>query len=362
MYNLKSFLGLVSFLFCINAGLAQKKKVELPGTEVIEFKSAINDHDYVLDVALPRSYNDTTKRYPVLYALDGQWSFPGISSMYGGLYNDGFVPEMIVVGIGWKDDYFNNRDRDFSQIYIQSNPNSGGAPKFLNVIKNEIIKMIDSSYRTDRDNNILTGGSSGGVFSLYALFQEPTLFNRYIICSPSLENDDSAIFKNENIFAETHHELNAKIFFSVGEYEVQSRYISGLNSFTSQLKAGNYKGLEFESLVIEKTGHSSQGYHGFIRGLQYVFAKPELVLNNALLDQFTGHYALGPQTTTITRSGSNLYEQLSWDKVKLYAETPEKFYVKGMSGSIEFKKDNNNKVTGFDFTAGENKFFIKKID
>ncbi len=362
MNNYKSFIRLLPFLFCLNTAFSQKPKVELPGTEVIQFKSAINDRDYVLDIALPNSYSDTTKRFPVLYALDGQWSFPGVSGNYGGLNYDGFVPEMIVVGIGWKDDYFNNRDRDFSQTYIQANPNSGGASKFLKVIKNEIIKLIDSSYRTQPNNNTLTGGSSGGVFALYALFLEPALFTRYVIGSPSLENDDSVIFKIEKEFSKTNHELNAKIFFSVGEYEEPLKYVSRLDRFTKQLKASNYKGLEFESMVVEKTGHGSEGSYGFVRGLQYVFSKPELILDAALLDSYTGHYAFGPDTATISRSGNNLYQQLSWGKIELYAETPQKFYVKGMTGSIEFKKDSNNEVTGFDFTAGDNKFFVKKID
>jgi hypothetical protein len=33
-----------------------------------------------------------------------------------------------------------------------------------------------------------------------------------------------------------------------------------------------------------------------------------------------------------------------------------------MSGSMEFKRDHKNKVTGFDFVAGDNKFFVKKVD
>lgn len=361
MQILKFFIAILFSVF-INRTFSQKQQFVLTGTEVVQIKSALNDHEYVLDIALPNSYKDSTKRFPVLYSLDGQWSFPEAISYYGGLNYDGFVPDMIIVGVGWKDDYFNNRDRDFSETYIQSNPNSGGAAKFISVLKNEVIKLIDSTYRTDKTNNTLRGNSSAGVFALYTLFQEPTLFNRYIIGSPSLENDDSVVFKIEKEFARKNHELNTKIFFSVGEYEEPLKYVSRLDRFTKQLKASNYKGLEFESMVVEKTGHGSEGAFGFVRGLQYVFNKPELILNTALLDSYTGHYAFGPDTATISRSGNNLYQQLSWGKIELYAETQQKFYVKGMTGSIEFKKDNSNKVTGFDFTAGDNKFFVKKID
>src|SRR5690242_13631084 len=109
MQDFKFYITLFVFSFFINKTFSQKQQVILPGTEVIQFKSAINDHDYVIDVALPGSYGDSTKRFPVLYTLDGQWSFPQVNGNYGGLNYDGFVPDMIIVGIGWKDDYTNNR-------------------------------------------------------------------------------------------------------------------------------------------------------------------------------------------------------------------------------------------------------------
>ena len=40
-----------------------------------------------------------TRRYPVLYVLDGQWDFKLMLSVQGGLAYDGFVPDMIIVGI-----------------------------------------------------------------------------------------------------------------------------------------------------------------------------------------------------------------------------------------------------------------------
>ena len=70
MRNLKWFI--ILFSFGINTSYSQKPKVEIPGTEVIKFKSAINNQDYILDIYLPGSYSDTTKKFPVLYVLDAQ--------------------------------------------------------------------------------------------------------------------------------------------------------------------------------------------------------------------------------------------------------------------------------------------------
>ena len=161
-------------LFSCKYTYSQKAKVEIPGTEVIKFKSLINKQDYVLNVYLPVSYTDPTKKFPVLYVLDGQWSFPYIAGVQGiaeGLFYDGLAPEMIVVGITWNGDYDANRQRDFTPVQTNEFLNSGGAPRFLTVMRNEIVTKIDSGYRTDKVNNTLTGGSLGGLFTLYEIFK-----------------------------------------------------------------------------------------------------------------------------------------------------------------------------------------------
>jgi len=168
--------------------------VELKGTQHIEFKSAINNRNYTIDIQLPASYKDSsTKRYTVLYVLDGQWSFPGISTMTGGLLYDNIVPKMIVAGIGWPDNYETSRTYDFSPTQTKSDVPTGGAQAFLNILTNEVKTFIDSSYRTDKQNSILNGGSFGGLFALYTLFNEPALFNGYIVCCPYLSYDNDII-------------------------------------------------------------------------------------------------------------------------------------------------------------------------
>src|SRR6185312_15388250 len=72
MHNLKWVF--IFFSFGVNTSYSQKAEVEIPGTEIIKFTSAINNQDYVLNIYLPTSYNDTTKKFSVLYVLDGQWS------------------------------------------------------------------------------------------------------------------------------------------------------------------------------------------------------------------------------------------------------------------------------------------------
>ena len=115
-------------------------------------------------------------------------------------------------------------------------------------------------------------------------------------------------------------------------------------------------------MVIPGMGHSGSGTVGGIIGLQHIYSKPALKLDNFLLDQYAGHYVSDKDSLSITRSGNNLYSQSASDKVKLFAETPESFYVKGFSGSLQFKKDNKDKVTGFNLIKSDTTVFFKRIN
>ncbi|MEO5996760.1 MAG: alpha/beta hydrolase-fold protein [Chitinophagaceae bacterium] len=362
MHHLKWLIIFVLFFFNIFSSYSQRPKVELAGTEVIRFTSAIDSHQYVLYINLPDNYAKANKKYPVLYVTDGQWFFASMYVGYGGQHYDGLVPDLITVGITWPDNFDANRRRDFTPNKMEGMPGSGNAPKFLAVIKNEIIKIIDSTYRVQENDKALYGTSLGGLFALYTLFHEPTLFNRYIIISPSLDWDNELLFKYEKSFAAKNKTLNAKIFISSGEYEEASSSTSTFKKFVDQVKASKYKGLELESMVVNRMGHSGSGTVGGIIGLQSIYSKPVVKLANSVLDQYAGHYLFGNDTLSVSRSGSDLYGQSGFGKSKLLAETAETFYIKGVNASLQFKKDSKQKVSGYDLMLSDTTLFFKKLD
>lgn len=368
MNSIKIFLSFTLIFSFAECAYSQQPVVELPGTNVLRFTSLVNKQDYVLDIQLPGSYNEGTgKKYPVLYMLDGQWSFPVLRGITGGLYFDGFVPEMILVGITWPDNYDRNRTRDFTPTRIKEDSASGGGPLFLQVIKQEIIHLIDSTYRTDPNNNILTGGSFGGIFALYTLFHEPAIFRHYIIGSPSLDYDDGATFRFEKDFAARNTTLPANLFLHSSQYEEEMDQLNNFNKFTKQVKARNYKGLKMESLVVAEMAHASSGPYGGSRGLQFVFGKTAIKLAAGDLSKFTGQYKLFNDTFNITRTADVLYLHFRRGtmvkvKVRLYAETPERFYQKGIPGTLLFKKDDKGNVTGLDIDQNGNTIFVSKIN
>src|ERR1051325_9899155 len=68
--------------------------VTIPNTELRTLNSSQTGRDDDIYVNLPGGYTPKTgKKLPVVYALDGQWEFKLLASVYGGLFYDKFVPE-----------------------------------------------------------------------------------------------------------------------------------------------------------------------------------------------------------------------------------------------------------------------------
>ncbi len=88
----------------------------MEGVKAMKFTSSINHHNYIIFVQLPNLYNDSNKKtYPVMYALDAQWSFPFLMEAQGSLLYDNLTPEMIFVGIDFPQNWFANRNRILHQ-------------------------------------------------------------------------------------------------------------------------------------------------------------------------------------------------------------------------------------------------------
>jgi len=346
--------------FVFSAAFPQLPQGEIGGSKIVKFKSRINSQDYTLYIKLPPSYSDSSKkRYPVMYVLDAQWSFVPVMEIRGGLLYDNLICEAIFVGIAFPENYFANRNRDFTPTRTSMDSASGGAPKFIEVIRNEIMKKIDSGYRTDRVNNGLLGGSSGGLFVLYALFNDPTLFNSYVANSPSLNYDDGVIFRSEQVFSKKSRVLNAKLFLSTGGYEEEIDPFPLFNKFNDQLKESKYEGLKTESLVIDKMGHVSAGFYAIGRGLEFVFGKQDVMVDSVILDKYAGHYEQG---LNFIRTGNSLYLDMGVKKIRLSAATHDNFYFAGGNGMAEFTKDDKGKVIGISFKTADGNFFSKRVD
>jgi len=324
------------------------QEVTIPGSQTKQIASSlVSGQDYTLHIQLPSDYAKTDKVYPVVYLLDSQWDFPLVTTLYGEQYYDGFVPPLIIVGVTWggdKPDAEKLRTRDYTPTHTESFPLSGGAEKYLSFMKDELIPFVEKNYRADKNDRTLMGCSLGGLFTMYALFTEPGLFQRYVAASPAISWDHDVLYSYEKKYAEKPFAPPAKLFLCIGGVELSA---PAFQKFVTLLRDRHHASLTFESRVLENTGHSGTKGEGYARGLQFVFKRPAIPVSDAVLDKYVGNYRLPDGTVhEIKRENHQLVVQAGDSQITLYSTGDHEFYATALFLKIKFEEDKNGHTTG----------------
>src|SRR5690348_13303876 len=235
----------------------QYPRAALFGTEERTLFSTIRGREYHLSVSLPDSYKTSTQAYPVIYVLDGDFNF-GVAA---GLtrFSNYFrkVPELIIVGIGYdmetSDEFAALRDLDFDPPGMPGAASDSVANLFLDALTQEIIPFIDANYRTIPSDRTLEGYSSGGIFVLHALFQQPDAFQRYISGSAILNVTYDYWIQHDAQLAARNASNPIQLYLSVGQLEEDD--IPNFQQFVAFLEKGNYPGLTLSSEIYAGEGH-----------------------------------------------------------------------------------------------------------
>jgi predicted alpha/beta superfamily hydrolase len=245
-------------------------------SQLVDFRSAINGRDYQLAVHLPWTYaSNPPRRYPVVYFTDGTWDFPLLVSLYGNGLFDGTIPDCILVGLtysGTNPDYGNLRTRDYVPTGNAMPPGHvpDGAEGFLRVLEHEILPLVQSRWRVDTSFRVLQGSSLGGLFTLYAMFSRPGLFQAYVAVSPAITPD---LVDSESAFHGSGRDLPGSLYLTAAEHEFPGdpRFLEKIQSFADSLRQHRYPHLRYQYRFLDDTRHASAKAEGYARGLQYSF-------------------------------------------------------------------------------------------
>jgi predicted alpha/beta superfamily hydrolase len=275
--------GVRSAALLLAAPVFAAQPFTLKNSEVQVLSHSANGRDYVLYVALPDSYATSTTRYPVVYGCDGYWDFPLLAMNVGNAHVDGSVPDCIVVGIayaGADPDVGTLRQWDLTPGVDPSvdptGTTSGHAAEFLGVIADQIIPFVESTYRVDPTFRVLTGSSYAGLFTLFALFERPGLFQGYVAPSPSLWWRSGYILTRARAHAATGAMLNARVFTSYATEEFPS-IMSSTRAFATEVPTLAIPGLALAAREIVGERHSSTKPESYNRGLRFVCANRALI-------------------------------------------------------------------------------------
>ena len=186
-----------------------------------EIQSAKLAEKRILNIYLPEGYdkNDAVK-YPVIYLLDGSADEDFIHVVGLVQFNNfswiNRVPKSIVVGIATVD-----RRRDFTYpTTIEADrkrySTAGKSENFIAFIEQELQPFIEKKYKTTASKTIV-GQSLGGLLATEILLKKPTLFNKYIIISPSLWWDNASLLKQSSEMLQDTFKQETDIYIGVGK-------------------------------------------------------------------------------------------------------------------------------------------------
>jgi uncharacterized protein len=238
-----ALLVILATAFAAHAGapILAGQKVTLPSKTLGEERT--------IYVSVPDSYAKTNRRYPVLYLTDAETQFEHTSATAAFLARNGFMPEVIVVGVQNTD-----RARDLAPSRDPQFPTSGGADRFLEFIEKELIPFVESGYRI-APFRIFAGHSAGGNFAFHAMRVRPDLFQAVIAVSPWLVWDKRKELPLLTAFLSGDGVKTRALFFTSGNEGNEMRDV--LAQVGSALKATASKGLRWASASYPDENHGS---------------------------------------------------------------------------------------------------------
>lgn len=201
-------ITITALLLLLMAGITANAAVDtqylqgLGGTRYHHVESSGIGRAYHIYVMVPDEYEqEPDETYPTIYILDGGALFPLLSAYHRYLRFSEEAPNAIIVGISYGSSSFkggNYRSTDYTAKSAERDY-WGGAEEFQQFLSDELLPLIEDTYRSNADRRVIFGQSLGGQFVMYTALTRPNLFWGHIASNPALH-------RNLHFFLEEHAE------------------------------------------------------------------------------------------------------------------------------------------------------------
>ncbi len=286
--------------------------VSIPGSERRQFDSAVLGDVLELQIVRIGIPGDDDATVPAVYLMDGNLHTGIVAGAALMMEIAQEVPEHLLVGVGYPQasDLLSRLQRRSFDLSPTTDTNweaeaaaqgmdwkTGGGPRFLEALTNELFPFIEAEYSTDPAQRVLAGHSAGATFALDAMFASPARFSAYVAASPSLWWDDRYMFRREEQYARDHEDLATTLFLSVGGLESTPRpelpegeqagviadaMVGNVHRLSDALEARRYASLNLETQVFEGETHTSGVAAALVRGLRVALGPAELTVSTQL--------------------------------------------------------------------------------
>jgi len=218
----------------------------------ISIQSSILQEERHIRIHLPRKYELSGGRYPVLFVLDADQEelFEYAVRDVELLADRGEIPAMIIVGI---ENTNRLRDMNVPDFEYQGEAIVGGAGRFLDFIEGELAPYVDEKYRTSHPR-IVFGGSASATFSIFTMVFRPAVFDAYIASSPSFFVNAELINEYSQNFFSGSESLDRVFFMNLGTEDSAKRVrqTRAYAALVEQLAPPEFK---WELRIMDGHGH-----------------------------------------------------------------------------------------------------------
>lgn len=259
-YPIRKIALLVLFAIGINATVNSQT----------EYNSSFNyTHSYVeskilkdsvkLVISLPENYEDSVKKFPVVYLLDGKWFFPHSVASQTHFSRYQITADLIII--------------DVENTGNQRNWYFGDSKKFNQFLEEELIPFINKRFRTTNER-LLFGWEVSAGFVFEAFGSTPNLFTGYISASPGpldktfmdrfqyrYETVDSLLQSTEN--------LNSFLYFTTGVSDFPVQY--GVDNMVNLLEKNKDANLRWTYKKLTEETHATTPFKTIQDGIAAYF-------------------------------------------------------------------------------------------
>ena len=213
-----------------------------------------------ISVLLPHHYEESEKRYPVLYLQDGQNLFDDYAPFGNwavdkrlALMAEMDMADIIIVAIDHAEE---DRIVEFTPSSTTTRLQSGKGKEYVRFLADVLKPYIDQHFRTlpDRAHTGIGGSSMGGLISIYAGLMYPEVYSKLMIFSPSLWAAPRIHFHAINL----NQSMDVKIYLYGGEGESENM-VPNIRKFKQALRQdGSGASVTFKISIDPKGEHNEK--------------------------------------------------------------------------------------------------------
>lgn len=225
----------------------------------------------------PKGYDadDTSKKYSVIYLIDGQNQFLDSAPYNGGWGSDEVITSLmhnggdgvILVGI---DNSNNLRDSELTPNIgpvvskYSSEFSNGTGKQYSDFVVNTVVKYMRENYNVSlkAEDNVIAGSSSGGIEAFYIGMEHPDVFGGIGSLSPAFMLFDKSVWSDyfKGIDFSNPTSLPRIFFYNGGGDSLEKELYPYARDMSSWLATLGYPTDKMTFAYEEKSGHNEAAW------------------------------------------------------------------------------------------------------